>query len=53
MQPTEVISAERAPEVLERLPKLLAQYPDCDRIRIYSQDTFLFQVDCKGQPIVD
>jgi hypothetical protein len=44
---------DRAGDVLDQIPGPLAAHPDCERIRVYSQDAFLFQVDCKGKPFDD
>lgn len=53
LEPTETLMVDRAGDVLDQIPGLLAAHPDCERIRVYSQDAFLFQVDCKGKPFDD
>lgn len=38
-------------DVLPLIPQLLAQHPDCERIAVHNGMTFLFAVDCKGNPL--
>ncbi|MGA0608223.1 hypothetical protein ACO2Q0_19700 [Phenylobacterium sp. VNQ135] len=49
--PIEILSIERASEVLSSIPQLLARHGDCERIEVLARTTPLFAVDCRGQPL--
>jgi hypothetical protein len=42
------IRLQRPSEVLEMIPRLVADHPDCDRIEVYGVNGLLFSVDCAG-----
>lgn len=49
--PVETSSANRAPDVLNKIQELLAKHEGCERIRVYSYSVFLFAVDCRGERV--
>lgn len=51
--PTETIGCPTAADVLEIIPRLLAQHPDCHRIHVRLHALPLFSVDCSGDTVRD
>lgn len=51
--PLETAAAERASEVLAKIPVLLARFPGCHRIRVESAIAHLFTVDGHGDRVED
>jgi hypothetical protein len=47
-KPFERIEVARSQEVLEMIPKLLKEHPDCERIAVFYSGGRLFSVDCAG-----
>ncbi len=47
------VSLPSATEAMAAIPKLLADHPGCERIRVQAGATYLFSVDCKGERIPD
>jgi hypothetical protein len=42
------IKAGTAAEVLEMIPRLVDDHPDCERIDVFGLEGKLFSVDCAG-----
>ena len=45
---TETLVRERAADVLESIPILLARHSGCERIEVHAGALKLFSVDCEG-----
>ena len=46
--PSAIVHSARASEVLDLIPKLLAEHAGCSHIDVLSQHVKLFSVDCNG-----
>lgn len=53
VSPIEIVGVERAVDLVDLIPVLLARHSECHRIRAYLHETFLFAVDCHGQNAPD
>ncbi len=51
--PTETVQVSRAADVLASVETLLSKHPDCHRIHVEAVSSFLFSVDCNGDPAKD
>lgn len=45
---TETLTCDRAADVLEAIPRLLARHARCERIEVHAGALRLFSVDCEG-----
>jgi len=49
--PIETVTVRLAADVMTAIPKLLADHPGCERIRVQAGATYLFSIDCTGATI--
>jgi len=47
-RPHATIEVAKAPEVLELIPKILAEHQGCEHVVVMLERARLFAVDCKG-----
>ncbi|HEX2561982.1 hypothetical protein [Phenylobacterium sp.] len=49
--PVQTVQVKRASDTLARIPALLGEHGDCERIVVFIGPTRLFAVDCHGNKI--
>ncbi|RYF94773.1 MAG: hypothetical protein EON95_04045 [Caulobacteraceae bacterium] len=50
-QPLRALTFSTALQVMDVMPLLLSEHAGCERISVSAAGSYLFSVDCKGDPI--
>ncbi len=47
----EVVRLDKASDVLVKIPAILSEHAECERVEVYASGLRLFAVDCTGQQL--